>query len=99
MWTDGWTDSHQEPNTRSSEMFEVPDIIHFLFTRYGLTFVRIGGAVLENSVTVVVNCYDVGSPTPDCCKSDISDCYYVEKLIRILILELHFVRLGEIGNY
>ena len=29
MWTDGWTDSHHEPNTRSSEMCEVPDIVHF----------------------------------------------------------------------
>jgi len=66
-----WTDSHHEPNTRSSEMFEIPVIIHFLFMRHGLTFVRIGGAVLENSVTVVVNCYDVESLTPDCCKSDI----------------------------
>jgi hypothetical protein len=29
MWTNGWTDSHYEPNTRSSEMCEVPDIVHF----------------------------------------------------------------------
>jgi hypothetical protein len=65
-----WTDGHHEPNTRSSEMCEVPNIIHSLFRRHRLTFLGIGGAVLENSVTVVVNCYDVESLTPDCCKSD-----------------------------
>ena len=41
--------------------------------------------MLENSITVVFNCYDVESPTPDCCESYIhmSECYYVEKCIRI----------------
>ena len=30
MCTDGRTDSHHKPNTRSSEMYEMPDIVHFL---------------------------------------------------------------------
>jgi len=30
MWTVGWTDSYHEPNTRFSEMFEVPDIVQFV---------------------------------------------------------------------
>jgi hypothetical protein len=38
MCTDGWTDSYNEPNTRSSEMCEVPDLVHFvickIFTRH-----------------------------------------------------------------
>jgi hypothetical protein len=59
----------------------------------------IEGAVLENGVTVVFNCYDVESPTPDCCKSVIRECCYVEKFIRIEIFELHFVRLGDIAYY
>ena len=30
MWPAGWTDSHHEPNTRFSEMCDVPDIVHFV---------------------------------------------------------------------
>ena len=39
--------------------------------------------MLKNSITVVVNCYDVEFSTPDSCKSDINECYYVEKFVRI----------------
>jgi len=35
--------------------------------------------MLENDVTVVVNCNDVVSPIPQYCKSDISECYFVEE--------------------
>ena len=63
MWTDGWTDSHNEPDTRFSGNFEVANRVHFFlhvnyFSNHGLTFVRHGAAVLDNSVTVVVNCYN-----------------------------------------
>jgi hypothetical protein len=70
MWTDGWTDSHHEPTTCFSDMCEVPDRFHFvLYVIYlqgtDLTFVGLEGAVLENDVTVVVNCYGVVLPTQD----------------------------------
>jgi hypothetical protein len=57
------------------------------------------GAHLENDVMVVVNCYDVVTPTPNCCKNDISERSGVEKFVRIYILELHFVRRVEIAHY
>ena len=58
-----------------------------------------GGVVLQNDVRFIVNCYDVVSPIPDGCKSDINEYYCVEKFVRIYILELLFVGLGEIANY
>jgi hypothetical protein len=30
IWTDGWTDSHHEPDTRFSGVFEVPNRVHFV---------------------------------------------------------------------
>ena len=50
---------------------------------HGLTLVGIEGAVLENEVMFVVNCYGVVLPSPDCCKCDISECYCVEKFLKI----------------
>jgi hypothetical protein len=95
LCTDGWTDSHHEPNTRSSEVCEVPDISHCrtckIFTKK-LTFVGIVGAVYGNVVTVVFHCYNVEFPTIRCCKSDINECYCVEALVGTSILELHNVR-------
>jgi len=35
MWMDRWTDSPHEPTTRSSKMYEVPDIGHFvIYVKY-----------------------------------------------------------------
>ena len=48
-----------------------------------LTLGGIEGAVLQNDVTVVVNCYDVDSPTPHICKIDTRECYCIEKFFRI----------------
>jgi hypothetical protein len=59
----------------------------------------VDGAVLQNDENFIVNCYDVVSPIPDACKSDINECYCVEKFARIYILEVLFVRGGEIENY
>jgi hypothetical protein len=36
MWMDGWTDSHHKPTTRSSKMYEMPDIGHFVTYVEGL---------------------------------------------------------------
>jgi hypothetical protein len=88
MWTDGWTDSQHEPNTHFLEMCELPGVGSLchtkkLFTRHALTCVGIERAVCENDVTIVVNCYGVVPPVPDCCKSDTSECYYVENFVRI----------------
>jgi len=59
-----------------------------LFTRHGLTLVGTDRALLQNGVTVVFNCYDVVSPIPGFCKSDINECNCVEKFVSIYILEL-----------
>jgi hypothetical protein len=61
--------------------------------------VGVEGEVLQNDVKFKVNIYDVVSPTPDVCKSDINECFFVEKYFRIYILELHFVRGGDIVTY
>jgi hypothetical protein len=53
------------------------------FTMQVLTLIIIEAAHLENDVTFVVNCYDVVSPTPNYCKSDISEHSGVEKFVRI----------------
>ena len=55
--------------------------------------------MLQNDVIVIVNCYDVVSPIPVVCKSDINEYYCVEKFVGIYILELLFVGLREIANY
>ena len=57
--------------------------LYKIFTRHGLTFCGIEGTDFDNDVTVVVNCYDGGSPTPLCCKCDICECNFIEKLARI----------------
>jgi len=48
-----------------------------------LTLICLEGTHLENDVTVVVSCYDVVSPTPNCCKSGKSESYFVGKYVRI----------------
>jgi hypothetical protein len=67
---------HNEPNTRSSKVCEMPDkvfsAIHVIcLPNTELTFVGLKEAGLENDVTIVVNLYDVVSLNPDCFKSDI----------------------------
>jgi hypothetical protein len=56
-------------------------------------------AQLENDVTVVVNSYGVVSPIPDSCKSDISECNFIEEFVRISKLEFLCEGLGEISYY
>jgi hypothetical protein len=41
------------------------------------------GAVFGNEVTVVFNCDQVLSPTPDCCKRDIRESYCKGDLAKI----------------
>jgi len=69
-------------------MFEAPNKFQFIlfcktFTIHVLTLICLEGAQLENDIIVVVSCYDVVSPIPDCCKSDISERSCVEKYVRI----------------
>jgi hypothetical protein len=69
-------------------MCEVPNRVQFIlirktFTMHALTLIFLEGAHLDNDVTVVVSCYDVVSPTPNCCKSDINERFGVEKFVRI----------------
>jgi len=61
-----------------------------------LTFIEHQGAVLENVVMLVVNCYGVVLSIPDFCKSDLSECHFVENFLRISDLELLCVRQEEI---
>jgi len=44
---------------------------------HGLTFGVPEHAVLDNNVTIVVNCYDVDWHMNIICKSDITKCYCV----------------------
>ena len=67
------------------------------FTSHILTFICLEGAQLENNVTVIVSCYDVVSPIPDCCNSGKIECYCAEKFLRIFILVLILVRHEEIA--
>jgi len=51
MWTAGYTESHHEPNIRFLEMWEVPDIVHFVIyinnlQRTDLRFVELTGQSL-----------------------------------------------------
>jgi len=69
-------------------MCEEPDriqlVIHVKYLQgTDLTFVGLEWTVLENDVMVVVKCYGVVLPTPDVCKTDISQCYCVENFLRI----------------
>jgi len=48
-----------------------------IYKLHELTLVGLGEAVLVNEVTIVVNCYGVGSPSPECCKNDLIECYCV----------------------
>jgi hypothetical protein len=50
-----------------------------MYKLHGLTFVGLVVAGLVNDVTNVVNCYGVVSPSPECCKCDLSD-YYCEDI-------------------
>jgi len=63
-----------------------------IYIRHRLTLVGLEDAVLENEVTIVVNCYDVGSHIQKFCESDIDECYCVEEFVGILILEFLFVK-------
>jgi len=40
--------------------------------------VGLGEAELVNEVTIVVSCYGVVLASQECCKSDISECNYVD---------------------
>jgi hypothetical protein len=69
-------------------MCEAPNRFYFSlfgkkFTRHVLTLIWVEGTMFENTVTAIFNCYDVVSPSPGCCKSNISECYLVEEFIRI----------------
>jgi hypothetical protein len=59
-----------------------------IFKWYGLTLLGKEEAELGNEETIVVKCYDVGSPSQCCWKSDLSECYFVEEFSRSEILEL-----------
>ena len=88
-----WTDINYESNIQFSEIFQAPNTAHFCYIflickRYVRKFVWPEGADHDNDVMVLVNCYDVVSPIPHCCKCDISECYFVVEFVRILILEL-----------
>ena len=50
--------------------------------------------MFENFVKVVVNCYDVVSSSPDCCKSDISESNLVEEFVSIIYFK-YFLCGGE----
>jgi hypothetical protein len=54
-----------------------------IFKWQGLTFVGVEDAVLENSVTIVVNCYDVDWHMNNNCKSDIIECYCKMEFVTI----------------
>lgn len=47
-----------------------------------------------NAETLVVNCYDVISPTPDYCKGDISECY-LKKNSLFVNIGLTFCKAGR----
>jgi hypothetical protein len=68
-------------------MWKWPVIIHFIihvkYIKHRLALVGLEDAVLENEVTIVVNCYDVGSQTQELYESDIGECYCVEEFVRI----------------
>jgi hypothetical protein len=55
--------------------------------------------VLGNDVTVVVNFYDVESPTPDCCKSNLCKGYCVENFGRIELIGITFLSRFEFADY
>jgi hypothetical protein len=62
-----------------------------------LTTIWLDVVDLGNDVTVVVNCYDVVSPSVCCFGRDINECYSVDEFVCISKLELRFVRLAEIA--
>jgi len=59
--------------------------------------VGLGVAILMNVVTIIVNCYGVGLPIQECCKSNISEYYYTDEFVTMQLLELLFVRQEEIA--
>jgi hypothetical protein len=61
---------------------------------HGLTFVGLGDAKLEYEVTVVVNCYDVDSPIPKCCKCEIRS-FRISKLERIWVTLFEFTEFTD----
>jgi len=54
-----------------------------IFKWHELTLVGLEEAVLQNDLTIVVNCYDVGWPIHQCCKSDIIECNCVQEFVII----------------
>jgi hypothetical protein len=82
IWTDGWKDRHHETNTLFSELCAAHGVQFSLhcktITRRVLTLIWLEGAEFEDEVTVVVNCHDEFSTTPDYCKYDISEYYNAE---------------------
>jgi hypothetical protein len=52
-----------------------------IYKLYGLTFVGLGEAVLVNEVTILVKCYGVVSASQECCKCDVSECYFVDIML------------------
>jgi hypothetical protein len=90
----GLTDSHHEPNIDFPQICEASDILQFVvilkyLQRLGLTFRSIDSVQLDNEVTFRVKRKDVVSPTPKCCKSDISERNCIVDFLRISNLKLH----------
>jgi len=54
-----------------------------IFKWHEMTLVGLEEAVLQNDVTIVVNCYDVGWPIHRCCKSDIIEFNCVQEFVII----------------
>ena len=80
MWTAGWTGSLYTPNIRFSELFTFA-----IYEKYSqdTDLVRMEGTVFENNVKFVINYCGVVSPTTISSKSDINQCYFVEKFVGI----------------
>jgi len=49
----------------------------FKYSNLELTFICVEGVEVENDVSIVINCYDVELPSPDCCKFNIIEFYCV----------------------
>jgi len=66
-------------DVRKSSLFHICEI----FTRHGITFVRLEEAEFREDVKVVFNCYYVVPTNPDVCKSEISGWNCVMKSVII----------------
>jgi hypothetical protein len=69
------------------------------FTVDVLTCVRLIIAELGDEVSVVVNCYNVQSAIPFCCKSGVNESYFIEQCLVMKITELYFLTFGDIMDY